>query len=153
METVKRFDEELRKQYSYEFMIGKFVWILLLSLGLFAILIPLEEGFTLLSNASSMLLGLSMFFYIKPYMMVTEEGKQISIYKKLKWMPVSKKDIAAVRREYLNRFCLKVGIASACLQITGAFLNHSLDVNSFLFPVFVNLCIWLFGLWMIYLKN
>lgn len=147
MDRVKKFDRMLEKIEDYKFVMSKFVMYLCLVPGCFWMLIPFnvkEPIFNMLSYYI-IFLGISCFF--RSYA-CTEKG--ISIYMVLRWMPVDKKEIYKVRREYLDRLVLKVAIVIFVLQQAGALLNHSWNVWNIVYPLATAGLIWLSGV--LYIK-
>ena len=152
MERVREFDQEMRKIYENEYMGGEMVAIMCAVLG--SLLVPFPFGglkddsgipfyFTIL------LYIYSVAFYMKPYLVV--EGKPI--VQILKWMPVTKKEIYAVRMEYLNRRCAILFAIGLILHQIVPLCQHTFGIKSILEVVFVYFIVWLFGVAQIYLAK
>ncbi|MCM1256860.1 MAG: hypothetical protein NC307_03305 [Roseburia sp.] len=146
MEAVKAFDREWKKQNSWDFLMSRVCKILFSLCGAGLMFIPVEKNDWHSFVWSLILLVWAMHFQIRPYMRYTEEGSEVSIYEKLKWMPVSRKDIFKVRREYLAKFCLKVGAVTLALQQIGACLSHSWEIFNLLAPVALAILLFLLGI-------
>ena len=148
---IDAFDVALRAQYKYDFMIGKFLWILLMGICMLMMLIPFEanweESLVLVTLLPA---ELGVFLYLRSYLIVTDGGKQVSIYQKLKWVPVSRKEIRFSRVKYLNAFCLKFFVASMLMQQLTSFVGGSFGIASLLYPIIFWLLIWLIGIGYIY---
>lgn len=151
MEAVKKFDEELKKLYSYEMLMGKVVRILTSILGCGLMILPIQEaGMHEIFYIAPMLIAMGINIYMQPFMVVYENRKAVSIYQKLKWLPVEKREIQAVRRSYLNAFVGKILIACLVLQHLGAWISGSWCIGNVLYPVGVCAFAWLVGLSYIY---
>lgn len=143
MEKVKKFDAELKEMYRYEFLINKILWVAFTVIGEILMMLPAEPfRISILLAAPSWMFLLGVHFYLRPYMFVTESGKAVSIYQKLAWMPVSKKEIWSVRKEYLNKYCRKVLVIAIILHLVGALVNHSVSIFDLLYPVGSVLIVW-----------
>ncbi|MFA9375784.1 MAG: hypothetical protein ACERKZ_03410 [Lachnotalea sp.] len=70
-------------------------------------------------------------------MKIKENGKQITIYEKLKWVPVSKTDIFKVRLKYLIKYCIKIEIIIMILQQIGACIYKYWDITNVLYPLII----------------
>lgn len=113
--------------------------------GIALMIIPVEKSDPYSFVWSFVLMSWAMHFHINPYLRFTEEGREVKIYEKLKWMPVSRKDIFKVRREYLVKFCLKAGIAALVLQQIGAGLQKSFGISNILAPTALAVLLFLLG--------
>lgn len=144
MKRIEAFDAELREQYKYEFLMSKVLWIILVGLGTFFMLIPVRE----IWEESLLFIGVMLpmagtSFYLRPYMMIAESGKQVSIYQKLKWSPISKQEIRKARMKYMSEFCLKVLVVAMILQQISSALSGTFGIASLLYPIIVWGLIWL----------
>ncbi|MBQ3512774.1 MAG: hypothetical protein IJA32_03090 [Lachnospiraceae bacterium] len=147
MDRVKKFDRMLEKIEDYKFVMSKFVMYLCLVLGCSWMLIPLNRGEPFFWLISYYIIFFGIACYLKSYG-CAEKGT--SIYMVLRWMPVDKKEIYKVRREYLDRLVLKVAIVIFVLQQAGALLNHSWNVWNIVYPLATAGLIWLSGV--LYIK-
>lgn len=134
MEAVKAFDAEWKKQNSWNFLMNRVCGILCFAPGAILMLLPVDTDIWTPLN-SMILLIWAMHFYLMPYMRYVENGRSVSLYAKLKWMPVSKKEFLAVRRGYLLKFCLKTGGCIWILQQIGACLARTWGAENALFPL------------------
>ena len=79
-----------------------------------------------------------MFTYIQSYLDIKEFKTEISIYKKLKYCPIDKKDIIKVRFSYLIKYLL---IVLVILNIINCFScmywYHFIKISSFLYILFL----------------
>ena len=142
MDRVKKFDRMLEKIENYKFVMSKFVMYLCLVLGCSWMLIPLNRGEPFFWLISYYIIFFGIACYLKSYG-CAEKGT--SIYMVLRWMPVDKKEIYKVRREYLDRLVLKVAIVIFLLQQVGALLDHSWNVWNIVYPLVIAGLIWLSG--------
>ncbi|MBQ9136739.1 MAG: hypothetical protein IJX66_11690 [Lachnospiraceae bacterium] len=144
MKKIETFDAELREQYKYEFLMSKVLWFILGGMGTFFMLIPVQaiwEENLLLIGVVLPMAGTS--FWFRPYMMITEKGKIVSVFQKLKWSPISKKEICMARIKYVSEFCLKVLVIAMLFQQIGSALSGTFGIASLLYPVIVWGLIWL----------
>lgn len=146
METVKAFDREWKKNNSWAFLMNRMCCILFSVCGAGLMFIPVEKNDLDSLVWSLILMSWAVHFHITPYLKYAEEGREVSIYEKLKWMPVSRKDIFKVRREYLGKFCLRVGIAALILQQIGAALSKSWGLFNLLAPAALAVLLFLVGI-------
>lgn len=146
METVKAFDREWKKHNSWKFLMYRVCCILFSVFGAGIMLVPVERDDWSMAVWSFILLIWAVHFHIAPYLKVMEEGKEVNIYEKLKWMPVSKREVFAVRREYLAVFCLKAGAVMVVLQQIGACLSHNWGILNLLFPITETFFLFLLGI-------
>ena len=151
MEKVKKFDTELRKQYSYQFLMSKVVYGIFFVVGSIMMCIPFTDSKEMeLLIIPVMLFSWGVILYLSPYMIIHENGISCSVYEKLKWMPILKKEIRRIRIGYLNQICIKIGILSFLLQQIGALLEKNWKFSNLFYPVGTILVVWLLGVCYIY---
>lgn len=139
IEQIKSFDrmrKELEDYYFLMYSIGKFIFLFV---GCVLMLLPVSDGDMTIYSVSIYLLSMSAIFHLVPYQGVKEKDKITGIYEKCKWLPVSRKDIRKVRREYLFQFSIKVGAAAFFCQLLGAALSEKVGFGNVAYPV----CVWL----------
>lgn len=146
LEKVKAFDEKLTDMYDYEVLMNMVVWIILVGISVFLMLFPVEKNAGPENVIPIMFLAISVILYIQPYLLIRENGERVSIYTKLKWMPVSKHAIQAVRMEYLNRFCLRLTAASVFMHTGGAVMSKSFGMVNLIYPLLACFLAWLGGI-------
>ena len=95
------------------------------------------------------LLAYAATLYLQPYMDVTENRKPVSITKKLSFTPAGREAVFAVRRSYLNRFCLMFFPVSFLLQQAGALLDGVWNGTNLLVPCAIWAVLW--GVTILYL--
>ncbi|MBD5465605.1 MAG: hypothetical protein HDR22_07280 [Lachnospiraceae bacterium] len=142
IEQIKSFDRMRKKLDDYQFLmysIGKFLFLFW---GCALMMLPVSDGDFTIFGVSIWLLSMSAIFHLSPYQVVKEKEKTIGIYEKCKWLPVSRKDIRKVRREYLFHFSVKMGIVVLLCQLFGAALAGKVGFLNVAYPVLV----WLFVL-------
>ena len=147
MNQVKEFDKRLKKTEDVSFLMAKVMTLIFGTFGCFLMLLPLTG-----SNINAMvenlalfpilLLGMAVLVYLSPYMHMNQNGKNVSIYKMLRFLPVERKEICQVRKEYLNKFIVKIGIISFTFQQIGAVLDHSWSVGNVCYPIIVIALAW-----------
>lgn len=137
IEQIKSFDRMRKKLEDYHFLmysIGKFIFLFC---GCALMLVPVSDVDPTIFGISIYLLGMSAIFHLSPYEVVKEKEKNTSIYEKCKWLPVSRKDIRKVRREYLFHFSVKMGIVALLCQLFGAALSGKVGFWNVAYPVLV----------------
>lgn len=145
LEKVRAFDEKLTDMYDYEVLINQFLWIFLVGISAFLMVLPVEKATDGTNFIPIILFAISVELYMQPYLQIRENGEKVSIYTKLKWMPVSKRSIQAVRMEYLNRFCLRLTAASVFMHVGGAVMSESFGMVNLIYPLFACFLAWLGG--------
>lgn len=143
MDKIKAFDEEIAKMYDYEGMMSKILYVMFAFFASVCMIFPFggAKEDRIMAWMAFCLANMSVFQYLQPFMVV---GKT-SIYEKLKWLPVSKKEIREVRMGYLNKYCLKLFVIGVGLQQAASLLNHSFGLKSLLYPMILYLLVWLGG--------
>ncbi|MCM1162361.1 MAG: hypothetical protein NC412_14235 [Roseburia sp.] len=137
VEQVKSFDRMRKELDSYYFLMYSMEKYIFLFIGCALMMLPVLEGDLIVYCVSAFLLSMSADFHLSPYQRVKENGKIIGIYEKCKRLPVSRKDIRKVRREYLFQFSVKIGIAALLSQLFGAALAGKVSFWNVLYPVAV----------------
>lgn len=149
MERVKKFDEEIRKMYENEFLNAEILGIFFAIFGNILIIIPLEyndeNGIVFLCTI--MLLCYSIIYYMRPYLVVEEN----TIYEKLKWMPITRKEIQTTRMIYLNRRCTILFLIGMVLHQIVPLCSGTFGIRSIMEVVVVYLGVWVSGVLEIYL--
>lgn len=172
MDKVRKFDEELIHLNKNAHIMSKVLAYLFCGLGLMFMLFPAgaaqdagevnflsllgsifargtegmkTEGFRLVVLYAGFLCGIGEWYYLMMYQRVQEGNQQISIYKKLAYMPVAKAEIRKVRYGYVNRFCARLGITAFILQAAASLLSHSFGLLSVLVVAVWTAEMWLLG--------
>lgn len=149
MEQVKKFDQELKKQYSYSFVISHFVSMIFLVLGVILTPVDIEESSFPVSPFALILLFWGISLYLLPYLRITEDNlnhsspEMTDVSSLLRWQPVQKREILAVRISYLNRLCLTLLLVCLAVSQLVGVLSHSWSFHNLTDPVITLLCIWL----------
>lgn len=144
MDKIRAFDEELTKIYDYENMMTMLMSVMFIFFTGICMLFPAEamgKEFKIVAFMAFGMGNMSVFQHLYPYMVV---GKK-SIYERLKWMPVSRREIREVRMGYLNQYCFKIFVIGFSLQQVAALLHRSFGVKSLLYPIVIYLLVWLGG--------
>lgn len=150
---IREFDKEL---FSYTgqiawFLPGLFSFILLVMVA-----IPVQElelNDKMLWMIDFMLAGWVSYFVLLPYVNVTDSlmprQKKSGTYRKLKYLPVSKKQYRRVRMAYLFRFLWKLALIGLVMQCLGAAADlKSITVWNVLYAIGVLLVYPLFLGWL-----
>lgn len=137
MEQVKSFDRMRKKLDDYYFLMYKVIKNILLFIGCAFMLLPVSDGDMTFYSCGIYILSMAAVVHLAPYQVVREKEKVSSIYEKCKWLPVSRKAVRKVRREYLFQFSIKVGIAAFLCQLFGAALSGKIGIWNVAFPVLV----------------
>lgn len=85
-------------------------------------------------------------FYLCPYIYINEKGKNISIYKKLKYLPLDINDAIKIRFSYLKEYIFKMIIV--CILVHNAscmILNSKITAWSILYPMIIVLVFGMLG--------
>ena len=124
MEKVRAFDSELWKLYEYEIQMNRLVCYFF---GFFAAVIMIfatTMEFGMLSGLPVVMYMMAVTFYLRPFVTVSERRSEfISIYEKLRYAPVSKREIVAVRLEYLRRYCIPMSIVNLLMGLLGMLIE------------------------------
>lgn len=153
MEQVEKFDKRYKKQEDYNFLlfsVGKYIF---LAIGLMLMLLPEAKSDKGMGFIITSLLGWSMICHIRPYMVVVEDGKQTTIYKKLKWMPVNKKDIQKVRGKYLGNYIRKLFAVALLEQIVVSVLAGCFSIFTLLYAISIVAAVTVIGILCIVLPD
>ncbi len=149
MEKIKEFDRKLiekkGKVWEAAEMPRMFKNVLGVA-GCFIMIIPVQYllsdfNFGVVFASWVIIMGISL--YLQTYTIVIENKKNISIYEKLKFMPVSQIDIFKVRLGYLGKECVRFFVVALLIQIIGAALAKQIDIRNLLYPLFVMLSVFL----------
>lgn len=63
-------------------------------------------------------------YYMMPYEQFQENGKSVSLYQKIKYLPVDIRQVKIVRMEYLTAFLKKTFIAAMAVQMISTLLFY-----------------------------
>ena len=78
---------------------------------------------------------LAVWLFMLPKMFVSENRKNHSIYEKLKYTPIPKREIQNVRVGYLIQFLKMPFIVAIVAQLAGAWLmKHQIGVANIVYP-------------------
>lgn len=147
MDKVRKFDRQMEKTFESIFFYGKTGAFILCGLGLMFMMIP--AGFADIPAGavwiSCLLCVTGVNQYTHCYLKVRENGRSISIYKKLKFMPVSKAEIRKARFAHLNHFCVRLCTAGFLIQQLASLLNHSFGKTSVLSALMWAAAVWAAG--------
>lgn len=142
MDKVRKFDEEFRSIYKDTIYMNNVATGLICCLGIMFMMIPFDIKDGLISWYGGLLCIMGIEIYMKSYLSVKENGNIVSIYKKLSYMPVTKSEIRKVRVGYLNRICIRIGVAAFILQQLVSLLNRSFGFQSVIFALVWAAAVW-----------
>ena len=144
MEKVRAFDQKIREIYNDECTGCEMVAVIFGVLANLMVMIPFygnEKLDRVVFVGIIYLLGYSIMYYLRPYLVI--EGE--SIYKKIQYMPVTKKEIVRTRIGYLNqRWKILFAIGFVLHQIY-PLCSGSFGVRSILEVFVVYLIVWIWG--------
>ena len=149
MEQVKSFDRQLKQMYNDMFIVFKFLYILMSGIGAILMIIPIEKAGDCIF--SLFLYSMAVYFYLLPYMLITENGQRYTIYEKLRYMPVSEKEIRAVRRGYLRQYGIPMTVINFIAGQLGMLTVEGWKMTSVTAPALTSVLMWLMGLDFIYM--
>lgn len=88
------------------------------------------------------LMVMTVTFYIQRYRFCNEGKKQIKLYEKMRFFPISKKEIRIFYMGKIIRFCSVICCICVVGQVIFALLfYHSLTWGNFLYPLFLTFLI------------
>ena len=95
-----------------------------------------DNGFVVMP----MLFGfLGAMLYIAPYLTFREEGNSVSIYEKIKYLPVDYRQIQKMRIWYLIRFVAKIFPILFLLQMATSYWSNTLTVANLIYVILLGL--------------
>lgn len=95
-----------------------------------------DNGFVVMP----MLFGfLGAMLYIAPYLTSREEGNQVSIYEKIKYLPVDYRQIQKMRVWYLIRFVAKIFPVLFLLQMATSYWSKTLTAANLIYAILLGL--------------
>ena len=87
-----------------------------------------------------MLFGfLGAMLYIAPYLTFREEGNSVSIYEKIKYLPVDYRQIQKMRVWYLIRFVAKIFPVLFLLQMATSYWSKTLTAANLIYAILLGL--------------
>lgn len=136
-QLILEFDRKLKKVTSNGMepvqALGKGLYIALVAMLLW---IPFEWEYLPLYMSLFGLNILPVVIGLSKYLYVNEGGQQLSVYGKLKYMPVEMRIIRMVRMEYLIHFLKLPLITAMAAQLIGAMAcNHRIAIVNVIFPI------------------
>lgn len=95
-----------------------------------------DSGFVIMP----MLFGfLGAMLYIAPYLTFREEGSPVSIYEKIKYLPVDYRQIQKMRIWYLIRFVAKIFPVLFLLQMATSYWSKTLTAANLIYVILLGL--------------
>ena len=135
---ISRFDEEIRKNED-SLTSGMVAFWLYVVLEMIFFLIPIggeEDGVETIYFLGIIYSVGSTMFYIRRYLYVVEDRKNIPIWKKCRYFPLSKKEFLKSRFQYLSRLLWKCAVAAVITQCAITLLAYGkITVWNLLYPI------------------
>lgn len=141
-EKVKNFDKKLEEYENYTILMAKFVTYILEGIGIVIVMIPIQtidRDSNVLPLTLLYLSAMAVSIRFHAYIDITDDAATMSIYKKLRYLPISPKTIFHVRfQSLLCPYCKKKLIVSLFAQIIITLIAlHRISIWNFLYPVFL----------------
>lgn len=149
MERIREFDE-LYKDVDKDWMVTNTLMnCIFMPLMFMIFMLPIDEfvgenRITLLMSV--MVLCTLSSAKISRYVQIKDNGKLSNIYDKLKYIPISQKDIFMVRLNYLWKECKKCLIIIFIAQMFGAIVYQHISIWNFVYVIVGGLIFFLCGL-------
>lgn len=139
-EKVKDFDRKLEKYEDFNILMGKVCRFLFEGIWSIILMIPIQEydrKMRVVIFMGLMFSFWSIFLYLNVYIYARETtGQAMPMYRKLRYFPVSLKEVFLVRFHYLWRYCKIKLTVYLLLQAGVAFLMlRTLSVWNVLYPL------------------
>ena len=146
-ERIWAFDREVMANDTDRTVALKFLCIIMSVFGCFLMIFPFaparEPGQRVIYILAWLFLGMAVIFRIQPYIYVMGDARRV--YAMLAYIPVDKALICQVRREYLRRYLLKIGILCFILQQLGALFDSAWSIWNLIYPAGMILSLYLAG--------
>lgn len=139
-ELIREFDRKLQQCTSKGMEpVTKFCIILFEVFVTLIMLIPYEKGDVQVYVLCGLVLApWPVQMHLAPYLHVTENGKTCSIYEKLRYLPVDRKELWRVRMEYLLRFLRIPFLCGMLAQLLGCLLaGQGITIGNIVYPFLV----------------
>lgn len=149
MDRIREFDE-LYKDVDKDWMVANTLMnCIFVPLIFMMFMLPVDEFVG--ENRSVLLMAVVLpcilcSTKITGYVQIKDNGKLSNIYEKLKYIPISKKDIFMVRLNYLWKECRKCLIIMFIAQMFGTIVNQHISIWNFLYVASGGLIFFLNGL-------
>ena len=136
MERIKEFDRLYRETEKDWMVVNTMMNCILKPIIFIAMMLPIQL-FTwddsYLFSSMSMLLIIIIVIQMQQYVQIKENGKIVSIYEKLEYIPISKKDIFMARLQYLGKEWRRCMLLALIAQLIGAGFNHKVSIWNFIY--------------------
>lgn len=146
-EQILAFDRELIECDPDRTIAMKVLYMIMGVLGCFVMVFPfdpkVESDWSIFYILAWMFLGMSVIFRLQPYISIGNQGRICTL---LSYIPVDKALFCQVRRQYLCRYLIKVGILCFLFQQLGALFDHSWSIWNLIYPAATLLFLYLAGL-------
>ncbi|MGN0352339.1 MAG: hypothetical protein ACI4ES_11855 [Roseburia sp.] len=137
---ISMFDEEIRKNEDIvtSGMLVFWIYVVIECLLFFIPVGGLEEGEETIYFYGLIFSIGSAMLYIRRYLYVMEERKNIPIWRKCRYLPISKKEFLKSRLQYLNQMLWKCVVVAVMIQCGAAlFAYGKLTIWNLLYPIVV----------------
>lgn len=146
-EQILAFDRELIECDPDRVFTSKILYIIAGVLGCFMMVFPfdpkVESDQNVLCILAWMFLGIAVIFRLQPYISIGDQGRICTL---LAYVPVDKALLCQVRRQYLRRFLIKIGVLCFLFQQMGALFDHNWSVWTLIYPAGMILFLYLAGI-------
>lgn len=150
LKKVREFDKELRKLYDYDFLMARYLGWFLCVMGAMCTMCTMPEVGSDKLDATSLVPfvidSMAITVYFRPYLSVNESGSFVPIYEKLRYMPVTRRDIALVRMKYLNEFCVRMLLLHLVAGQFAMLFETKWHLLSIVYPFLLSALLWLGGM-------
>ena len=126
------FDNKIKQLNSYSNVLYGSLKYFALIMGIFFSIMPASEIDHTIFIVDFYLLGMGLYFYIYPFLYISENTKMKSIYKVLANTPIDKKVYFKIRYKQFLKFCSKVFLFCIFFQTIGVLLNRDFSPKAIL---------------------
>ena len=146
VEKVYQFDKKLQQMYSYENLMRKMVFGMMLFAGYSIYLIGESVG---LIFGQIPILMMTASVYLDRYLVINigdntfEKGENIEVLMYVRWLPVNLAQFQNTRKVYLKKLIIKMMILGIILSCLGGVINKDFDMWYIVVPVWQHLIVWI----------
>lgn len=157
LKYLQAFDGELMKQNDYEFMMSKFIDWLFWGFTVLGMLIPwgVGEDTRVMSFFVFIMGTMGIILSLAPYLNISRKKDNTgdSVYRLLRYMPISQKTIRKSRMQMLWKKNIRYGMGFLCAQLLSSIIRGRFTVATFLYPLFMTVVIAAVGVFYISGRN
>lgn len=144
MNNVFEFDKIFLGIIDKELIYIKMIRKIMKIVAVFIMLIPMQATFAFLIFINSFVLMIEIVYFTK-ITFVRENGKSISIYEKMIYIPVDFADMYDIRKTELRRDNINYLVICLLVQNVSAVFFHMWSIGSLVYPVIASALIYLAG--------